>query len=105
MALTLSRFSQEVDVISGSLDVSYFAIFKSDDGRELKLPISANASQTIISFFADKKGQPPESLDKQSEEVEEEEPSSQEIEQQATVFGGDDYPLDAPDSEDQVPSL
>lgn len=57
MAVTLARFSQEVDVATGSLDVSYFAIFHSDDGRELKLPITQEASQAIIAFFADKKKQ------------------------------------------------
>jgi hypothetical protein len=53
MSLMLTRFSQEVDVGSGSLDVTFFAIFKSEDGREMKMPISEEASRAIIAFFAD----------------------------------------------------
>lgn len=113
MAVTLARFSQEVDVATGSLDVSYFAIFHSDDGRELKLPITQEASQAIIAFFADKKKQAGSVMDEvrsstENEFVEEED------RQAVTTFGGDDEVEDeeepdedddVPDSEEAVPSV
>jgi len=55
MSLKLTRFSQEVDLESGSLEVAYFAVFQQEEsGRELRLPISQSASQAIIAFVADK---------------------------------------------------
>jgi len=108
MSITLTRFAQEVDVATGSLAVTYFAIFKSDDGRELKLPISEAASQTLVSFYADKS--PP--IEKAAETWEEREdqlnslPTEEEL-QDATEFGNEEaqYEDDAPDSEESVPSL
>jgi len=109
MSLTLSRFSQEVDVASGNLDVKFFAVFKADDGRELKLPISPEASQTLIGFFADKA--PP--MEKEAETWEEREeqlnslPGEEEL-QDATEFGSEEEQPeddDVPDSEESVPSL
>lgn len=107
MSLTLTRFSQEVDVGSGSLDVTYFALFRSDDGRELKMPISQEASQTIIAFFADKTEKKAEVRDPDEEQV----PYSADLDDDiagAAVFGGeeDQEPEDESyQSEEQVPSL
>lgn len=111
MAVTLTRFSQEVDVASGSLDVAYFAIFSSDDGRELKLPITPEASQAIIAFFADKKKQASSVMDDIRADSENE-LIAEEDRQAATTFGGDveeeeeQYEEDdVPDSEESVPSV
>lgn len=114
MAVTLTRFSQEVDVATGSLDVTYFAIFASDDGRELKLPITPEASQAIIAFFADKKQKQAGSVMDEVVSSTQEEMVQEEDLQAATTFGGDvdDEDLggpeeddDVPDSEESVPSL
>jgi len=101
MSLKLTRFSQEVDVESDALAVSYFAIFQKDDGQELRLPISQEASQAIIAFVADK-------TEKRAEVSEEEK-------QDATVFGAEEPQPEeeelyedeeyTPDSEEAVPSL
>jgi hypothetical protein len=107
MSLTLSRFSQEVDVGSDDMAVAYFAIFKSEDGRELKLPISQEASQTIITFFADKTkvAKPVEGMQYDTVVAREDHP------REATTFGDDEQaeePQDEEgmyDSEEQVPSL
>lgn len=93
MAVTLARFSQEVDVATGSLDVTYFAIFHSDDGRELKLPITQEASQAIIAFFADKKKEAGSVMDEVRADTENE-LMEEEDRQAVTTFGGDEEPTD-----------
>lgn len=103
MSLKLARFSQEVDVATGNMAVAYFAVFQSDDGRELKLPISQEASQTIISFFADPSA--PAAKPEAPEEIPE--PEAPEETEGATTFGEeDDYQVEEPPgSEEEVPSL
>lgn len=114
MAVTLARFSQEVDVATGSLDVTYFAIFHSDDGRELKLPITQEASQAIIAFFADKKQKQAGSVMDEVRSSTGNEFMEEEDRQAVTTFGGDDEVEDdeepdedddVPDSEEAVPSV
>lgn len=115
MGLTLTRFGQEVDVATGTLDVAFFAIFQTEDGRELKLPISENASQVLIGFFADakeKQAEVPAELRLSAEE------GLDDDRRLATTFSlsTPEDPLveyeeeteetdDAPDSEDDVPTL
>jgi ATP phosphoribosyltransferase regulatory subunit HisZ len=111
MGLMLTRFGQEVDVATGSLDVAYFAVFRTSDGRELKLPISEEASRTLIGFFADAKPQQ-EKVSGITLQGPTEEMVTEDLLQQAKVFGDeedeeeqdgsddDDY-----DSEEAVPSL
>lgn len=108
MSITLARFSQEVDVANGSMAVSYFAVFRSSDGRELKLPISQTASQELISFMADKQ-------EKTAGEEPQDEMLGEEELQNATTFGNDEpqdegpqeemYEDESPDSEEEVPSV
>jgi hypothetical protein len=111
MSITLTRFSQEVDVATGSMDVTYFAVFRAVDGRELKLPISQQASQELISFMADK----PAKVSSVADDLRQEsvdEMVSEEDRQFATTFGDEDPPVDeyadeddSPISEEEVPSL
>lgn len=113
MSLKLTRFSQECDVESDAMQVSYFAIFQKDDGQELKLPISAEASQAIIAFVADKneKKAGAASIEDELRESSEEEVAVEEDRQFATTFGGEDDEQaedpedDSPESEEQVPSV
>lgn len=114
MSITLARFSQEVDVATGSMDVTYFAVFRSDDGRELKLPISQAASQELISFMADK----PKVASSVQDDLRQDSVGQmigEEDQQFATTFGDDDdvqedhqdeeYEEESPESEEEVPSL
>lgn len=106
MSITLARFSQEVDVATGSMAVSYFAVFQSSDGRELKLPISEIASQELITFMADKpekSAAAPTVEDEIHDEMVGEE-YSEEDQQYATTFE-DHQDESPPESEDEVPSL
>jgi len=110
MSLMLKRFSQECDVESESLAVSYFAIFQKENGQELRLPISAEASQAIIAFVADKSGVKEASVEEELLDSTEQEMADEEDRKNATTFGEDD-PQDEPEeeyepeSEEQVPSL
>ena len=113
MSITLARFSQEVDVATGSMAVTYFAVFRSDDGRELKLPISQQASQELITFMADK----PKVASSVEDELQQgagDQMVDEEDRQHATTFGDDEpseerpeemYEEEQPESEEEVPSL
>ena len=107
--MKLTRFSQEVDVSSGSLDdVLFFAVFQSDDGRELKLPISKEASEAIIVFIGSK---PEKKQAPVTEPLHNEEPPSDEDRGLATIFDENDPQYVDPnpepelDSEGKVPSV
>jgi len=118
MSLTLKSFGQEVNMEDGG-DVSYFAIFRADDGREIRLPIPQESSQVLIDFaFGAKKAEAAHEevtnilKEASQQEVAEEEDLQA---QGARVFGEDDEPAeeqeyaeeedDTPASEEEVQSL
>lgn len=119
MSLTLKSFGQEVNMEDGG-DVSYFAIFRADDGRELRLPIPQEASQVLIDFaFGAKKAvEAHEEVTSILKEAREQEVAEEEDlqAQGASVFGEDEEPQeeqeyaeepddDTPASEEEVQSL
>ena len=112
MSLTLVKFGQEVDVATGSLDVAYFAIFQAANGLTLKLPLSEEASQTLIGFYATAKSP----QEKVAMEELQEEMVSEEDQSAATAFGPiedesveepveEEQYEDQPNSEEEIPSL
>lgn len=113
MSLTLTKFTQEVDIGSG-LDVTYFAVFKATDGRELRLPISKDASEALIKFMADS-SQEPEDAGRLLKQASEDEMVGEEDQQFGSEFGGDftdgnvegyeEDESEMPESEEEVPSL
>lgn len=108
MSLTLVKFGQEVDVATGSLDVAYFAVFQAANGLTLKLPLSEEASQTLIGFYATATSP----QEKVATEEPQEEMLPEEDQSEATTFGPMDDDQDEaeryedqPDSEEEIPSL
>lgn len=108
MKLTLKSFSQEV-VLANKDEVKYYAHFLREDGKELKLPITKEGSETLIRFTWDR---PEPEKTAEAEEPEREEAAD------ATEFGGDEVPEEEPaedvqepeeeslpESEEEVPSL
>lgn len=116
MSLTLTKFTQEVDIGSG-LDVTYFAVFKAVDGRELRLPITKDASEALIKFMADSSPEP-EDAGSIMKRASEDEMVGEEDQQFGSEFGGDFQSgfvepdedeayedSEVPESEEEVPSL
>jgi len=108
MSLTLVKFGQEVDVATGSLDVAYFAIFQAANGLTLKLPLSEEASQTLIGFYATARSSN-EKVSGITLQGPTEEMVTEDLLQQAKVFGDEEDEEeqfeDQPDSEEEIPSL
>lgn len=113
MKIFLVGFSEFIS-IEDSNSVSRFLIFKDENGRELKTPVSDEAIRAVATFMASglQKKESPAPVVRTPEPVVEQEPEEGDIPEEesdefegAEEFGGDPQFPEVPTSEEDIPSL
>lgn len=116
-SLLLKRISQEVDLSRPGL-VQYFLVFGTPSGKEVRLPVLKETSDTLVAFLYGSSNAPEQSkeanvIHNEEYEIREEESYDPPAESYLVGFEGDEQEDEEesqvednlPESEDEVPEL